>query len=220
MQVTHLEMTNSSQRCPRGLRQRIDAHKRTCGKYSNYAGCSSVPVPVETVYGFSKVCGKIKAFQFGSTDSFGIVNQRVRLNSDINGNYVDGVSLTVGNPRHHVWTFAAALDEVGTNSRYNCPCTNTNQAARAHPPPSFVGNDYFCDTASVERYQFRFYHDDPLWDGAGCGPLNTCCSLNTPPWFYKQLPHPTTDDIEMRVCRDEGSGNEDIAIEKIDIYVQ
>ena len=63
-----------------------------------------------------------------------------------------------------------------------------------------------------------FYGDDPLWDGAGCGPLNTCCSFNRPPWFYKQLPHPTTSDIEMAVCRD--FSDEDIAIETVEIYVQ
>ena len=65
-----------------------------------------------------------------------------------------------------------------------------------------------------------FYLDDPLWDGAGCGPENTCCSLNTPPWFHRQLPQPTTDSIEMRLCIDEGSGSEDILIEQIEIYVQ
>ena len=59
--------------------------------------------------------------------------------------------------------------------------------------------------------------DDPLWDGAGCGPMSTCCA---PPWFYKQLPQPTTDDIEMRVCRDEDASNEDIAIEMVEIYIQ
>ena len=61
---------------------------------------------------------------------------------------------------------------------------------------------------------------DPLWDGAGCGATSTCCSFNTPPWFYKQLPQPTTDDIEMRVCKNEKASNEDIAIEMFEIYIQ
>ena len=107
---------------------------------------------------------------------------------------------------------SAALDEAGTNARSSCPCTNTNTARYARRPPVFVSNDYFCDTGSAQRYRDIFYGDNPLWDGAGCGPLNTCCSFNNPPWFYKQLPQPTTDDIEMRVCRDEGS-DEDIALE-------
>ena len=66
-------------------------------------------------------------------------------------------------------------------------------------------------------WEYIFYVNDPLWDGAGCGPQNTCCSFNNPPWFYKQLPQHTTDDIEMRVCRDQVSGDEDVAIETIDI---
>jgi hypothetical protein len=57
-------------------------------------------------------------------------------------------------------------------------------------------------------------------DGAGCGAGNACCTFNTPPWFYKQLSHPTTDDIEMRVCTDDPRNTEDIAIEIIEIYIQ
>ena len=63
--------------------------------------------------------------------------------------------------------------------------TQTRYVTRATPPPAFVGDDYFCDTGSEERVQVTLYSDDPLWDEAGCGPLNTCCSINTPPWFYK-----------------------------------
>jgi hypothetical protein len=49
---------------------------------------------------------------------------------------------------------------------------------------------------------------------------NMCCSLNSPPWFYKQLPQPTTADMEMRVCADEVRAGEDIAIESFEFYVQ
>ena len=39
--------------------------------------------------------------------------------------------------------------------------------------------------------------------------------------FYKQLPQPTTDDIEMRLCRDERASNENIFIDPmLDIYVR
>ncbi len=53
------------------------------------------------------------------------------------------------------------------------------------------------------------------------GPYNKCCTWNNPPWFYKELPEPTTDDIEMRLCKDEEVRTyEDIASENNDIYVQ
>ena len=64
------------------------------------------------------------------------------------------------------------------------------------------------------------FPDDPLWDGAGCGSVNDCCTFNSPPWFFRVLDEPYTDDIIMRVCRDEIRGNEDIAIQMIEILVQ
>ena len=215
MRVGELDMTNSSTQCPSGLRQCTDSNIRTCTRNSSSSGCSSVTLYTSNIY-YSRVCGKIKAYQFGTTDAFGY-----NL-TNIDRNYVDGVSLTHGRPgqRRHIWTFAAALDETTRSSISKCPCTNINTANNTTPPPSFVGNDYFCDTGSSGAADYTFYSDDPLWDGAGCGPLNTCCSSNNPPWFYKQLPQPTTDDIEMRVCRNETESNEDIVIEMFDIYIQ
>ena len=216
--VAELDMTNSSQQCPSPLRQRNDNNIRTCGTDPG-RGCSSLTFPTDSL-SYSKVCGKIRAYQVQTTDSFGDVGRR--RSDDIDTNYLDGVSLTHdGSPRQHIWSFAAALDEVGTQPSGNCPCINRDQASLATRPPAFVGNDYFCDTGSSGTFDRRTFHsDDPLWDGAGCGPLNDCCSFNNPPWFYKQLPQPTTDSIEMRVCRDQVTGDEDIAIELIEIYVQ
>ena len=213
MKVAELDTTNSSTQCPSGLRQRTDSNVRTCTQNSNSGGCSSVTLFTSNIH-YSKVCGKIKAYQFGSTDAFGTGTD------NIDRDYVDGVSLTHGSPRQHIWTFAAARDETTYNSRSKCPCTNINTTKSATPPPEFVGNDYFCDTGSSDFSSSIFYSDDPLWDGAGCGPLNTCCSFNNPPWFYKQLRRPITDDIEMRVCRSHSSGDEDIGIEMFDIYIQ
>ncbi len=97
-----------------------------------------------------------------------------------------------------------------------CPCTNISKKSRARNPPAFVGNDYFCDTGSHDAaINNLFYGDDPLWDGAGCGPLITCCTFNNPPWFYKELPEPTKDDFEMQVCRK--GGDENVAIEIVNI---
>ena len=137
----------------------------------------------------------------------------------IDGLYVDGVSVTHGqNPRKHIWTFANALDEVRRNE-YVCPCTKTDTSFNGAVPP-FVSGDYFCDTGSRYSFAKQFYSEDPLWDGAGCGGTSTCCQFNNPPWFCKQLPQPTTDDIELRLCADQGIDNEDTAIEKIELFVQ
>ena len=213
MRVAGLDMTNSSHQCPSDLMERTDSGKRTCVRIETAGGCSSITYWITPKVPYSNVCGRVIGFQYGSTDAF--------ISTSDDSRYVDGVTLTHGDPRQHIWTFAAAGDEVGSVPRRNCPCTNINQTDQAIPPPAFVGNDYFCDTGSEERNQIIFYGDDPLWDGAGCGPLNTCCSFNTPPWFYKQLPQSTTDDIEMRVCTTgDPITNENVAIQIVEIYVQ
>ncbi len=138
--VAELDMTDNNTQCPSTLTQRIDSNKRTCAINSNSASCAPVIYSIDAIE-YSKVCGKIKAYQVSTPDAFG-------NRPSIDSYYVDGISLTHGRPRKHIWTFAGSLDEVGTNPHHNCPCTNINLASSASTPPAFVGNDYFCDTAS------------------------------------------------------------------------
>jgi len=42
----------------------------------------------------------------------------------------------------------------------------------------------------------------------------------TAPWFCKQLPQATIDDIEVRICKDEGNTNEDIPVQIIELYIR
>ena len=211
MRVAELDMTNSSHRCPGGLTQRRYPNKRLCARRQSSGGCSTVTISTSNIR-YSSVCGRVIAYQYGAPDAFYMLS--------INSTYVDGVSLTHGNPRKHIWTFAAATDEVSIEDN-SCPCIRSDLISRANSKiPSFVGDDYFCDTGSQNHYQLILYSDNPLWDGVGCGSQSTCCSFNNPPWFYKQLPQPTTDDIEMRLCRNYLRTNEDIAIEMANIYVR
>ena len=213
MEVANIDMANSTNSCPAGLRM-LTSPKRLCAINSDGPGCSSAVFNVQGIE-YSRVCGKIIGYQQGSPDAFEAYRHLVIID-DV---YVDGVSLTHGrNPRKHIWTFAAALHEVAAHPSTQCPCTNIN-VTTAIPIPPYVGNDYFCDTASEQYFQYKFYPDDPLWDGQGCGSLNTCCTFNTPPWFMKQLPSPTTDDIEMRLCCNQYRSDEDITVETIELYV-
>ena len=218
MRVASLDFSNASTSCPSGLLERVDSGIRTCGIESSEAACPSVMFSTSGVE-YTKVCGKILAYQVISTDGFGVFG--VSRTSDIDGNYVDGVSLTYGNnSRNHIWTFAAALDEFGFgDSTAVCPCSS-NVSSVGTSPPSFVGDDYFCDAGDVTYVADTFYGDNPLWDGSGCGSTSTCCSFNTPPWFLKELSSSISDDIEMRVCSDETRDNEDIAMSSVEIYVQ
>ena len=219
IQVAKLDMTNGSHQCPDGLTIRSDLlPKRVCGIPFQGAGCSSTILDVYNIE-YNHVCGRILSYQYGAPDAFGTAIRTAATSPD--DNYVDGISLTHGaNPRKHIWTFAADLDQVGSYSYLNCPCTNTHISAAA-TVPSFVGGDYFCDTASSGAYQYTIlYTEDPLWDGAGCGPNNVCCSLHNPPWFLKQLPYRTSDDIEVGMCRDQAVSNEESSMEMMEIYIQ
>ena len=154
-------------------------------------------------------------YQYYSPDAFRSPNV------GINSHYVDGVSLTHGSPRKHIWTFAASLQEnqvtkFGVNLL--CPCS----PGSTQIPPAFVGNNYFCESGSPESYQ-RTLFPDPLWDGEGCGSLEiVCCHIASAglPWFHKRLSAPTNDYIEMRICANQGTDDEDIPVGYYDIYVK
>ena len=108
--------------------------------------------------------------------------------------------------------------EVGDD---NCPCSNTS-ATWPYQVPSFLGNDYFCDTG---RHQpgydsGAFYTNDPLWDGEGCASTSSCCEFNSPPWFCRHLSQPTIEGLEIRLCNYYSSDNADKIITSINIFVQ
>ncbi len=123
--------------------------------------------------------------------------------------YMDGVSLTHGPPRNrkHIWSFVAAYSDNDINTQFpqsNCPCSSN--IPWPHLTPSYVGNDYFCDSNNeyvyndqINRWERQLDLSDLLWDGHGCSHNSTCCSFNNPPFFCKNLNYTTTDDIEMRL---------------------
>jgi hypothetical protein len=89
--------------------------------------------------------------------------------------YVDGVSVTYGVPRRHIWTFAGGISETIVNTQRHihnsCPCALNGTGIRLQQPPIFVGNNYFCESGNPQNTfettnDFQ-YTDDPLWDGNG-----------------------------------------------------
>ena len=210
-------MSDDTQTCPSALGL-ITSPVRTCGRPSNATlGCfGELWSTGDTEY--SQVCGQIIAYQVSTPDGFNIdLHVNGFSGTDINSAYVDGISLTHGNPRQHIWTFAAGVNELG--DIYGCYCNGSS--AGALPPPSFVGDNYFCESGRpVLSATFGiFFLDDPLWDGMNCV-VDDCCEFNSPPWFMTHLPDPTTDDIEFRLCLDENGNNENVAIQLIEIYVK
>ena len=207
--VVYLNMTDTNTNCPSGW-QLTSHSKRTCGKVSTSSlSCDSVFFPVSGG-DYTSVCGSIKAYQYSRVDAFEAYH--LGTVATINGAYVAGVSLTHGSPRQHIWTFAAAATETITNAE-GCPC---NGATVTIPP--FVGGEYFCESGLNSGSPSGFYPDDPLWDGEGCSSSSSCCSFNNPPYFTKQLPSPTSDPIEARLCR--WDSDDDSPVEFMELYVK
>ena len=223
VRVANLNMTDPNQSCPDDFA--LIPEPRSCGKHSR--GCVSTIFETGGIQ-YSRVCGRILAYQEGEPDAFkpyATAFNRSRLTGSrlltLEDQYLDGVSVTYGQrPRQHVWSFVAAQDEAPSTPSYRvCPCTQADQIFNSQVPP-FIGNEYFCETGSRNTVEEKFYVDDPLWDGQGCGENSTCCSWNTPPWFCKELPGATNDGIEVRLCSDSGSNDEHTPIELIELYVQ
>ena len=217
--VVFLNMTNTHHVCPAGLR-RTTYSRRTCGRaHSGRYSCSSTTFNVGGSQ-YSRVCGRALAYRFGRNYAFyGYHNNR----QDIDGYYVDGLSLThgVSGSRQHIWTFASGLFIGSRNSSYpthRCPCDNGN----TYPSPPFVGNDNFCESVTQSRLPIApvFYPNATLWDGQVCEGGGTCCRSNNPPWFTKNLVNSTTDDIEVRLCLWQTQQYGDIALEQLELYVQ
>ena len=221
--VANLNMSDPSQQCPGDwiLQPFSSEPRRLCGRRSSSGGCSPA---VYSTYGFSynQVCGRVTGYAYRSPDAFGQTSPWT-----IEGPYVDGVSLTHGPPgtRQHIWTFAAGIQETVSVRfpDFSCPCVSGSAAAS----PSYVGNDYFCESGNAGTgFRSVLYSSDPLWDGQGCG-SPPCCELNSPltpgvtaPWFCKQMIQATTDNIEVRICGDQFLTDEDILIERIELYIR
>ena len=211
MRAAYLDMTDVSNTCPQGLTYTVQSSIRMCTRSHSTAGCTSVIFPTHGMP-YTKVCGKAIAYQRGSNDGF--FNYH-RGQSSLNDYYVDGLSVTHGDPRSHVWTFAAGLSKGVNNPSHNCPCALYPGSAA----PPFIGEDYFCESAISGGFvNGVWYLDDPLWDSQRCVSGSTCCNRGGP-WFTTTLIQEVSNDIEVRMCFGEDSSNEDIGLEQLDIYI-
>ena len=203
-----LDMTVSSAKCPSSLLMVTQSGTRICTK--NKAGCNSVSIPSHGVP-YSVVCGRVRGYQKHTLDAF-MHDQSCSIDSP----YVDGVSITHGSPRKHIWTLAAGYSESIRNHPFVCPC---NHGTTVKPAP-FVGKDFYCESGFSHWPQNRFALSDPLWDKKQCrGQEGPCCNRPLLPWFRKSIGYTTTDNIEMRVCSDQDANDENIGIDQYEFYV-
>ena len=221
--VINLDIVDPGNMCPANWTLLTTPTRGCARKTRSGLKCDSVTY---SVHGrtYSTVCGRILAYQKGVSGAFFSVINFDNYNS-IEEAYLSGVSLTHGpvGSKQHIWSFVGAMYEQDPyyTTSVNCPCTNTN-VSWPHQVPPFIDNDYFCDTGNPGPGESltTYYINDPLWDGVGCGSTSTCCEFNSPPWFCKSLPQPTSDDLEIRNCYTDDSLFEDRLITLIDVYVK
>ena len=201
-------MSDTTQQCPPQLEIRQEGAVRACGRSIPLSyGCNSVTFPSPVSY--SEICGRVNGYQYGTPNGWVSSSS---LSIDIP--YVEGVSLTQGSPREHVWSFAAEVfDEL--DSTHTCACS----------APLFVGDDYFCESGNhADNSPIKFYTDDVLWDGKDCGSQETeCCLVGMVPWFYKVMSNKSSEYLEMRICGSTGGGenpDEDSPVSLYEIYVK
>ena len=191
------------------------------------ATCNTISFSVDGTY--NRVCGRVKAYQLGTPNAF---FQHTTNSLSINEAYLSGISITHGGElgnaagvlATHIWSFAAGATQSTADATImdsRCPCDAGSSS------PTFVGEDYFCESAIEEdisgdmtQFDGTFFFRNCLWDGDGCADSSTCCSRIDHPYFIKDLATPTSEDIDLRVCNSDDAMAEDFAIELIELYVQ
>ena len=129
--VAYLNMSDPSQQCP-SVWQEITTPHRVCGRKSTHASCEGLTYSTGGEQ-YGQVCGRIIGYQRGTPDAF--------IGWSIDSYYLDGVSVTYGSPRQHIWSFAGSIDERDTRSYLLCPCVTGS--TNGNFIPSFVGQNYF-----------------------------------------------------------------------------
>ena len=216
MRVAHVNMSQSGASCPQGLLQKNMSGLTLCGQ--NATGCQ---ITFFSALGlsYSRVCGQLRGYQDGAPDAFN--NYNVLSSLKLNQGYVDGASITYDTavPKH-IWTYATGVS-LGNNDcatrTCSCPC-NANSTAQV---PPYVGSDYYCETGyNAAGFQHIFFPNDPLWDGQQCDGVEApCCTHPNMPWFTKTLNETTTEDIQLRLCNNEGIADEETLLQFIALYI-
>jgi len=198
--------------CPSGWRKDTYSEVSFCRRVSDSGSCSSAYFSTNGT-SYQRVCGKARGYEKGVPNAFyGYTGGQT-----INGRYAEGLLITYGSPRQHIWTYTIGRYDSLVNSGVNCPC-----AVGGGPTvPPFVGTNYYCESGGSDTDDFNDYaFSDPLWDGLDCGTSIDCCANSTLPWFYRELNATTTSDIEARLCSWYAFNTASALIDQLELYIQ
>ena len=211
--VVYIDMTDPAHVCPEPWRLYPQGTARACGRQTvSDASCDAVQFSVDGNT-YSQVCGRITGYQYGSPDAS---HWRDGADYEIDEPYLDGVSITHSRPRQHIWSFFGA--------HYDGFCCSEQHLSNVELL-DFLGNNSFCDTGNPVSGRIGWEHqlnlDYPLWDGdIQCANDPNCCAPHRGPWFHATLSSPSASDIEVRICGDQTTGDEDTPIGLIEIFIK
>ena len=161
MRIANMKNCSS---CPDGFRMYSEGAVCACGRPATSSGsCVGTIFPSSGIE-YSHMCGKVIGYQVGHTDAAAYRTTNIK---NINTYYADGVSLTHGSSRKHIWTLMSGASDRSYFAN-KCPCGSIGSS----PAPSFVGSDYYCESGyqgSSGPPLGKFYTSDHLWDGKDCG---------------------------------------------------
>lgn len=227
-------MSNKDENCPPNW-QRTERHGLVGCTSKINGGCSPIYIELGNTK-FSSVCGKVAGHQIAFPDAFAVQDSKY-----IDKLYVDGLSITFGSPKQHVWTYGvgASKGELYGGTDGNCPCD------KGKPQPGFVGGHMYCDsghrnslTADIQQHGvidtviYSEVYNHSLWtDTCGKNETSTCCGeVNDnvfPPWFrrddLRDLFSPkgySNARFDIRLCAHEVDMQEGALITEFELYIK
>ena len=186
-----------------------------CRSPNDAAGWCPVIFSVSGVK-YYKICGMARDYQKGIPDVLSLQNSRPR---SINGAYVDGLSINIGSPRQHVWTYVIGINEDPDASPNICPCAGNSDTSAY--PDLFIGSHYYCESGITQGIAFdNYYTNDPLWEVKAVSILTTIVVL-VPEChgFLRDFPVSQRSNIEARICTDEVYANKGVVVDQLQFYV-
>jgi dynein heavy chain len=207
MRIGEINMNRRLSECPPTL-QRVDIDNRRCC-YRRSRPCSTVSFD-SLGKNYSEVCGYVKGYQLGHMDAFESNNPSI-------GFYGEGISVTRGSSKSHIWSYVIGESYYSNVHANNCPCSNGGTTSS---PPSQVGDNYYCDSGRPGPNTGRLF-TTPLWSHSSlCRSNGTCCRNPDQPWFKGTTSTRTTDNVDFNWCSSERIGREEAATTDVQVYIK
>ena len=132
--------------CPNGLRTvtNTSTKQTACGRTVN-RGCTSLQFSPNGAY--TNVCGRVRGYQYYYPEAFNSGT------NSIDSHYLEGISITHGTPRTHIWSYVAGLTEL-SHTNHRCPCARSDPTDR-YLVPSFVGEDFYCESGLDPVFELK-----------------------------------------------------------------